>query len=181
MAENTLDFSAILNDIRSIAIKSVRSAAKKTQRCILEEAKNYLNEYYNNYTPRWYKRTYRLRRAIIPYWAERTTNKNISIEIGVSYDSSALKGAYRSNSWYHQNGNKWIDKGLGGFNYNSPNNGIPEPEWILNNFLEGIHPWGQTDSESTDSLMKRFFDTQLPDKINQYIQEDLISEIVNRL
>ena len=51
----------------------------------------------------------------------------------------------------------------------------------MNNFLEGVHPWAQTDRESTNSLMKEFFDVQLAGRIDKYVQEELFAAIVRRL
>ena len=126
-----------------------------------------------------YKRTYRLRRAILPYWADRSTGKNIAIEVGVQYKSSALAGAYRSHSKYHQSGSTW--KQVTNRDSAGTDNGIPEPDWILNNFLEGYHPWAQQDDESTNSLMEEFFEIQLPGRIGQYVQEELFNAIAGKL
>jgi hypothetical protein len=60
-------------------------------------------------------------------------------------------------------------------------NGIPEPEWILNNYLQGIHPWGQTDKESTDTTMTRFFQQDLPDKAGDMIYGEMQDAIVGFL
>lgn len=183
MAGQNIDqvFDEILKDCQTIAVKVVKNAAKKTQDDIVKEANNYLQRYYNNYKPKRYRRTYRLKRAILPFWADKSGKNGISIEVGVQYNSSALNGAYKSNSWYHQSGDAWIDRMRGNFNFNSPNNGVPEPGWILDNFLKGIHPWGQEDTESTNSLMEEFFDTQLPDRIDQYVQKELFNALVNKL
>ena len=51
----------------------------------------------------------------------------------------------------------------------------------MGNFLEGIHPWAQTDSESTNSLMAEFFDVQLAGRIEKYVQEELFAAITSRL
>lgn len=181
MAGQSVDdaFAAILNDCKSVAVEAVKNAAKKTQADIIREANNYLQQYYDNYTPKQYKRTGRLKRAILPYWADRSNKDKISIEVGVQYKSSALKGAYRSNSPFHQSGNEW--KVVTDHSYVTSDNGIPEPEWILENFLEGVHPWAQDDKESTNSLMEDFFETQLPSHIDQYVQEELFNAIVRRL
>lgn len=182
MAGQSIDavFAAILEDCQAVAVEAVKSAAKKTQNDIVKEAKNYLQKYYSNYPkPKVYKRTYRLKRAITPYWADRSGKNGISIEVGVQYNSSALKGAYRSNSKWHQSGDTWKSVAKG--QVLSADNGIPEPDWILNNFLEGIHPWAQDDRESTNSLMQEFFDNQLPNHIEQYVQEGLFNAITSRL
>lgn len=181
MAGQSIDaaFAAILKDCQAIAVEAVKNAAKKTQNDIVKEANSYLQKYYNNYTPRKYKRTYQLQKAITSILEDKSSGNTVSIEVGVEYDSSKLKGAYHSNSRWHQSGDTWHS--VTNRSKFSADNGIPEPEWIVNNFLEGVHPWAQTDSESTDSLMKEFFDTQLPNRIEQYVQDELFGIITSRL
>lgn len=181
MADKNINkaFAAILKDCQAIAVEAVKDAAKKTQTDILKEANNYLNKYYANYNPRMYKRTYRLKRAIIPYWADRSGKNGVSIEVGVQYKSSALKGAYRSNSRWHQSGDTWRSV-INDAKF-STDNGIPEPEWVLDNFLMGEHGGVHRDAESTNSLMQDFFDNQLSDHINQYVQEAMINALTSRL
>lgn len=183
MAGQSIDaaFAAILKDCQTIATQAVQNAAKKAQDDIIKEANSYLQKYYNNYKPKRYKRTYSLHKAITPVCEDMSNKKGISIEVGVEYDSNKLKDIYHSNSWYHQTGTHWIGRDSGNFDFDSQNNGIPQPWWIMDNFLEGVHPWAQTDSESTVSLMKEFFDTQLPDRIGQYVQNELFNAITSRL
>jgi hypothetical protein len=182
MAVKDIDaaFASIIKDCQTVAVEAVKNAAKKTQKDILKEADDYLQRYYNNYKPKKYKRTHQLHKAITPVIEDRSTDKNVSIEVGVEYNSSMLKGYY-SNSWYHQTGTYWIPRNNGNFDFDSQNNGIPEPEWILNNFLEGVHPWAQDDNESTNSLMEDFFDVQLAGRIEKYVQEELFTAITRRL
>jgi hypothetical protein len=182
MAVQGLDaaFAAIIKDCQAIAVEAVKNAASKTQKDILQEADNYLQQYYRNYTPKKYKRTRQLKNAIKPVFEDKSGPNGISIEVGVEYNSGALKGYY-SNSWYHQSGTHWISRDSGDFDFDSQNNGIPEPEWIMNNFLEGVHPWAQEDGESTNSLMKEFFDVQLSGRIEKYVQEELFAAIARRL
>lgn len=181
MAVQGLDaaFAAIVKDCQAVAVEAVKNAAKKTQKDILKEADNYLQRYYSNYTPKRYKRTRQLQNAIKPVIEDHSTGASTSIEVGVEYDSSALKGAYRSNSRWHQSGGAW--KSVVDYTDFSSDNGIPEPEWIMGNFLEGIHPWAQTDGESTNSLMEEFFDVQLAGRIEKYVQEELFAAITSRL
>lgn len=173
-------FDGIVKDCQAIAVEAIKNTAKEVQADIIKEAKSCLQKYYSNYpNPKVYKRTYRLKRAILPYWADKSNKNKTSIEVGVQYKSSALKGAYKSNSRFHQSGDTWksvIDKSK-----LTTDNGIPEPDWILENFLEGIHPWAQNDTESTNSLMEEFLDTKLPDRINQYVQKELFNAITNRI
>lgn len=187
MAGQSIDdaFAAVIKDCRVIAVEAVKNAAKKAQKDILKEADSCLQKYYSNYpNPKMYNRTYRLKRAIVPYWADRTNGKSISVEVGVQYKSSALKGAYRSNSRYHQSGDVWISRfDDEGFNFDSGDNGIPEPDWILINYLEGVHPWAQDDgvANSTNTLMEQFIYTELPNRLEQYVRDELFVAISSRL
>lgn len=179
-------FAAILKDCQAIAAKAITNAAKKAQEDIIKEADKYLQNYYR-WKPKRYKRTYQLQKAIKPIFKNNGIENGGSIEIGVEYDASALIGAYKSNSWYHQTGTFWISKSNGLFDYDSQNNGIPSPSWILDNYMSGIHKWGDgrneqhQDAESTDKLMQRFFNTQLRDHINQYIGKELFNVITSKL
>jgi uncharacterized protein (UPF0333 family) len=183
MAGQNIDavFAAIIKDCQAVAAEAVKNAAKKTQNDIVKEAQSYLRKYYNNYKPKRYKRTYQLKNSIIPIFEDKSQKGKISIEVGVKYDSSKLSGLYKSNSWYHQTGATWIERKSGDFDFDSQNNGIPQPEWILNNFLEGIHPWGQDDTESTQSLMVDFFDRKLPDHIEEFVKNELFNVIISKL
>lgn len=193
MAVQGLDaFDAIIKDCQAVALEAVKNAAKKAQDDIIKKAESCLAQYYKNYpNPKMYKRQYKLRRAIVPYWADRSGKNGISIEVGVQYKSSALKGAYRSNSRFHQSGDVWKSvTSTDGYSLNVPtpekigsDNGMPEPHWILENYLEGIHPWAQNDGDakSTYTLMEKFFDNELPNKINQYVEDSFFDAIINRL
>lgn len=178
---NSIDasFAAILQDCQAIAVEAVKNAAKKVQDDIVKEADNYLQEYYGNYQPKQYKRTYRLKRAIMPYWADRTGGNGISIEVGVQYKSSALRGAYTSNSRFHQSGDVW--KVVTDHSYVTGDNGIPEPEWILDNFLSGQHGGYHQDGSSTNTLMLDFFENKLPARIDQYVKDSLWHAITSKL
>ena len=183
MASQSLDaaFASIIKDCQAIAIEAVGNAAKKVKTDVVKEAESYLQRYYNNYNPRRYKRTNYLQNAITPIFEQMIGNKNASFEIGVEYDSSKLIGHYKSNSWYHQSGGDWISRNSSGFNFTSQSNGIPQPDWILTNFLEGEHGGYHKDSESTNSLMEEFFEIQLPKRIEQYVQNELFAAITSRL
>lgn len=197
MADKSIDevFAGIIQDSKNIAVEAVRNAAKKTQTDILKEADNYLQKYYSNYRPTIYKPAkHQLHKSIVPVFEDKSKGDKVSIEVGVEYDSGMLKGLYRSKSKFHQSGSPW--QSVNDYSKFSPDYGIVEPEWIMENFLEGIHPRTdvvytesgrrfiynpQQDSESTDGLMRKFFDTQLPNNINKYVQNELFNAIASRL
>ena len=174
-------FAAIMKDCQAIAAEAVKSAAMKAQDDIIAEADKYLQYYYDSYKPKKYKRTKQLKNAIKPIFKDNGFGNGGSIEIGVKYDASPLMNAYHSNSWYHKSGTHWIARPSGDFDFDSQNNGIPEAEWILDNFLRGQHGGAQQDFNSTNTLMLDFFDNELPNRINQYVQESLFGAITSRL
>ena len=177
----------ILGDYEKIAKRAVRSAARRGQQDIIKEAKKYLKEYYR-YKPKMYKRTRSLKHAIVPIFEDKSTNDRILIEFGIKYDASMLEGRYKSNSRYHQSGDKWISRNDPSFNWSKDekgvpigNNGLPEPEWILDNFLRGEHGGAQRDFNATYTLMPRFMDNELPERIEGYIKDSLFESVVNQL
>ena len=95
MAGQNIDaaFAAILKDCQAIAAEAVKNSAKKVQNDVLKEADDYLQRYYSNYNPTYYKpRSKQLQKSITPVLEDRSSNTNISIEVGVEYDSTKLKG-----------------------------------------------------------------------------------------
>lgn len=195
MAGQSIDatFAAILKDCQAVAVEAVKDAAKKVQDRIIEEAGSYIFKYYQNYKPTRYKRGHYLYEAITPILEDKSTNRGISFTVGVEYDSNKLKGLYTSNSRFHRSGSSW--RSVTDYYKFSPDNGIPEPEWIMGNLLEGIHPITiidptkenpyvyrpKRDSVSTNTLMVKFFDNALPEYINQCVQDSLWDTITNRL
>jgi hypothetical protein len=190
-------FDDILKDTTSVAVAAIKNASKQVQKEVCEQAEKNLQIYYKSYSPKRYKRTNSLRRAILPYYADRSNSKNICIEVGVQYKSSALVGAYRSNSWYHQGGNDWVSRDDEGFNWDSRNNGIPQPDWILENFLEGVHPvtkirkvadeydsfiytYSPVKTRSQSSLMEDFFNNVLIHKIDGYVASAIEGAILSK-
>lgn len=175
----------VLKDTKRIASKAVISAAHKGQKDIMNEARDYLKKYYASYSPRVYKRTRNLRKAIVPIFDKKSTKDKIEIEIGVEYNPELLKGIYRSNSRYHQSGDVWkvvpesVKKDSSLF---SSDYGVPEPEWIMDNFLRGEHGGVHYDpSVATNVLMPDFFDNELPNKLNQYVQDAFLETVIDRL
>lgn len=136
---------SIIDDYRRITRKVVKDVASTIQKDFLEEANSIMDEYYQEYTPRSYKRTKSLYNAILPYYNYFEPKKRTGYDteglagatVGIKYDANALKGLYSSNSKYHQEGKNWND-----FYSKSKSsaNGITDPVWVLNNYLEGIHP-----------------------------------------
>lgn len=189
MAATNIDeiFSDIEKDFVKLSTDAARSAAIKAQKDIREKADRFIDEYYASYQPKWYRRKYALYKLVQNYYKERKNSKGIKIEFGVTYDASKISGLHKSNSWWHQSGDEWISRAdKSRFNFNSQDNGIPSPEWITDNFLEGIHPSGKLgdssgvkDSMSPDGKMQKFFDTELDNLIYGYMNKHLLDAVAS--
>lgn len=177
---------AIVEDYKAIALDAAKEAAHKGQEDVMNEAKKYLQEYYAAYSPRMYKRKYALRRAMMPYWGDRSNGSGVSITIGITYNAGALKGAYRSNSAWHQSGSTWKSVPRK-YRFNpysknfSSDYGTPDPNWILDNYLKGEHGGVYNDGQGTEEKMNKFFDNELPNRVEEYFRTALFTAIASRL
>lgn len=186
-------FKQIEKQSKQMALDSMRKVAQKAHKMAIKAAKNCLRQYYQNYKPKRYKRTNQLKKAILTPKQPKETKKGstYSLSFYIQYDSSRLKGLYSSNSWYHQSGSEWnpvmhtwdpsyIKSGVRDTSIGQ-DNGIPESGWILNNYLQGVHPWAQTDSESTDTVMTRFFEKELPSMAGDMIYKEMQDAVIGFL
>ena len=193
-------FAQIAKQSEQMAIDAMSKVGHKMYDMALQTARKCLERYYASYTPKRYKRKKKLIKAITHKYTAKHNDKtgDYVITFYIKYDANKLKGLYHSNSWYHQSGSVWkpvmttwapdhIIKGLPSDvrrdirNDWGQDNGVPEPEWILNNYLQGIHPWGKTDSQSTNDVMTKFFDKDLPSKAGDMINEEMQDAIIGFL
>ena len=188
MAATNIDevFSQIEKDFMELSKDAARKAANRAQKHIVIQADKFINEYYNEYNPSAYKRKRALFKLVQDYYKEREGKKGITIEFGVEYNPVKIKGLHESNSRFHQSGGKWISRNTSGFNKNSGDNGIPQPEWITERFLAGQHPSGMIgDNEgikigkSPDEKMQDFFDTRLDNLVGDYMHSALMDAVAS--
>lgn len=185
-------FKQIQKNSEELAMGAMMSAANKAFELAQKEAKNCLKTYLSK-KPKIYRRINPspLERAI-QYAPPKLKEKgdSCSIEFGLRYDSARIKGAYKSNSWYHQSGGKWISRfdDPESFNFDGRDNGIPDSGWILSNYLQGKHPgWfngedrGWQDSSKPAETMKNFFEKELKEKAGTLIYEAMQGAIVDFL
>lgn len=190
-------FNDVINNAVDIANDVVRSVGQKVQTDMYDKANKTLEAYYADYTPKVYRRTYSLKRAIKPYTQAMSRGGLLTLEVGIEYDHSRLDGMYESNSYYHQQGLVWRTRNDSMFYNRDTANGTPRPYWILNNFLKGLHPItvvnegleedGTIKREYTYSpyqgstkplkLMEDFVNKELESKIPTYVQEELWNTI----
>lgn len=109
-----------------VSIKhAVNEAVEKAKDDIKLKAYSCLIEYYNDYPdPSSYNRTYSLSQCFVPYGVAYDNGDVITCDMGIDYDASMLMGEYYGSQKY------------------SP----ADPEWIIDNYLAGIHP--RTDGSS---------------------------------
>ena len=175
-------FSQIKKDFVKLSKDAARDAAKKAQIDIATQANKFISEYYE-YKPKVYKnRKNALYKLVQRYYKEKETKRGMVIEFGVEYNPTKIKNLHTSNSWWHRTGTKWIPRGSSGFNEDGQDNGIPEPEWITNNFLAGVHyefADGRKiqDAQSPDEKMQSFFDNQLDNLIGSYMSTALYDAV----
>jgi hypothetical protein len=156
----------MFKEYRNVLIDAVEHAAQKAQKDIHAKALSCLDEYYESYSPSSYDRTDSLRRAILPYLHMKQSNDNIITTIGVEYSPWILEmftdDSYSASKKYGQ----------------------VDGDWVINNFLAGIHP--RTDGSSlpgeavylpkqtpsATEKMKTYLDNYLvifEDNVNDYI------------
>ena len=177
---------AIVADCKAIALEAAKDAAHKGQKDVMDEENKYLQEYYSAYSPKMYQRKHALRRAMMPYWGDKSGTSSVSITIGITYNAGALKGAYRSNSAWHQSGSVWktvpLNKRFNPYSKDfSSDYGIPDPNWILDNYLAGEHGGVYNDGQGTEEKMNKFFDNKLPNQVEEYFRTALFTAIASRL
>lgn len=187
MASTNIDkiFRKIEKDFVKLAKNAAKDAAERAQKDIQQKADEFIEEYYDEYSPAAYDRKYALYKLVEGVYKERENKKGLTIEFGVKYNASNIIGVHKSNSWYRQTGTHWIPRLSGDFDFDSANNGIPEAPWIMDKFLQGIHPSGYIGDDggfkytSTDEKMQKFFDKELDIKLQSYMNDALMSAVKN--
>jgi hypothetical protein len=112
--------------------EAVVYATEKAEGEVYTKALSCLAEYYMSYDPESYKRTYNLENAFMPYKSVTKNDTHIISTVGVEYNSAAIDGVYWSGS--EKYGAKKNKDG------HITQYGHPDSNWILNNYLDGIHP-----------------------------------------
>lgn len=126
MAQNrTIDqaIDELVKDYKRVAERAAKYATKKMKDDIFSRSLKILQKYYDNYTrytgqPKSYDRTYRLQDSFVPFSNVTTYNDKILCSMGIIYDYARLDGYYYGSKQYQPT----------------------DSEWIVDNYLSGIHP-----------------------------------------
>lgn len=109
----------IFNDYKNATKKAAQEATEKAKNDLYANAVSCLVAYYDDYNPTSYERTYSLIDSFVPYAKELQEVKDGFIcAAGVIFDESKIQGIYSGSMTY----------------------GLTDAEWIISNFLAGIHP-----------------------------------------
>ena len=153
MAKRTLNaaIDELMKDYESALKEAVEYASNEAVKDIYKESINCLYDYYDNYDPTSYERTDYLWHAILPYaeTIKRTQDGFVS-RVGVAYDPSKLDNVYYGSEKY------------------SPVDGA----WILENYLNGIHPATDGSSVPGGAFYYEIVDDVSPtEKMNDYLNK----------
>jgi hypothetical protein len=116
---------------------TTNDVGRKLKKDMESHTKKIIKHYYDNYDPvKYTDRSYELYNA---YTVLNQTSGN-KARVMVEFDSDLIKGAHSSDSKYHQTGDVWQKIAWPAEIPQGDGYGIPDSEWILENFWRGEHP-----------------------------------------
>lgn len=127
----------LLKDEKKAMKKAIKFAVNEAKADLMAKADSCLIEYYNEYSPHSYDRTNSLRQSFLPYEKVVTKGDIVEGSVGVQYSASRLQEYIEANqpgSWEREDGS------LHGGYYGSRNYQPVDAWWVIENYLEGIHP-----------------------------------------
>lgn len=128
MAQQSKSIDEILQELSKNYKSVLLSAVQKATDIACEDIYNFsmscIERYYENYIPSSYDRTDSLWRALVPIAEVKNSGNKIVSTVGVEYSPSLLD-AYVAGSDLYDGSNKY---------------GKAEGQWVIENYLMGIHP-----------------------------------------
>ena len=123
----TKDLESAINELREnyrkVLKEAVQYATEEAEKDVHQRALSCLEEYYNNRRPNSYDRSDSLRHSFLPYKSVKSNGHYLISTVGIEYNADALE-AYAPSAY---NASKKYD-------------GRVDTEWVIDNYLEGIHP-----------------------------------------
>lgn len=160
----------LLTDYRGAMKEAIKFAAEQAGKDLMAKAKTCLQEYYDNYDPtEQYERTHTLQYAFLPYFKVDYGEDKVVGKVGVEYSPSMLEQMMPSPTYYTgRDGNKKIrHEGY----YGSSNYQPVDANWVLDNYLRGIHPTTNGGSTPETAIYYEIFDAKSPDqKMKEFIK-----------
>ena len=109
----------LFKDYKKAIKNAAEDAINKAENDIYLKSLSCLIEYYNEYNPSSYNRTYNLWQCFVPYTnSAKETTSGFICAAGVEYNAQKIEGIYHGSNIYSDT----------------------DAEWIIDNYLQGIHP-----------------------------------------
>ena len=162
MAKKNLDaaIKELKKNYKKVLKEAVQYATEEAQKDVYTKALICLEEYYANYDPSSYDRTNSLRRAFVPYSNIKGNNTHVVSTVGVEYNTSLLTTYVVGSNDY---GNRDVDRNKVI---------IPIEEWIMDNYLDGIHPTTNGSSVVGQAVYTKIIDNISPtQKMDDYLEK----------
>lgn len=167
----------IIKMSKEVRKEALISAAPEIQNDILTHiCYKVTQDYYNEYDPKIYKkRMYSLYDA----WDVDAMMVGNGLEFEpFLFDDNMPQ--HTSNSWYHKSGDKWVE--FPDSHNGRQDNGIPQNDWIIENFIEGIHPgyyWHKGMDEVIDFSVKgKGVEASMDIHVNKYNRTGRMEKIL---
>lgn len=171
--EHTIDdvINSVVNNYHVLLVDAVAHVAEQAKRDIKSTAvKMLVDYYYGGYDPTSYYRTGALIQSIIPFSEISAKGQKLQCVVGVEYSPSALKAYLETFEYPYKASKKY---------------GEPDPEWVIENFWEGKHPYTdgsrepgteinyhkskQTQDEAMQRPLKYYAHTTFPHAVMNYM------------
>lgn len=141
-------------DYKKVLIKAVEQATSTACEDMYKFSMSVLERYYDNYIPSRYDRTDSLQMATIPIAEVKDYGDVIVGTFGVEYDADILE-SFAAPSYYDAS-NKY---------------GNVDGDWVLKNYLMGIHPATNGGRTTDTAIYTPWQDVISPDKyLKKYLQ-----------
>ena len=160
----------LLKDYKGAMAEAIKFAAKQAENDLMKKAKTCLQEYYENYDPtERYERTHTLQYAFLPYSNIKYGQDKISGKVGVEYSPSMLEQMMLPPVYYQ--GRDGIQKIKHDGYYGSSNYQPVDAEWVISNYLNGIHPITNGGTTTESVIYYEIIDAKSPNKkMNEFIK-----------
>lgn len=119
--------NSIIDNYQILLVGAVAHVAEQAKEDIKSTAvKCMVDYYYGGYDPTSYYRTGALIQSIIPFSTISSKGQKLQCIVGVEYSPSALAAYLETFEYPYEASKKY---------------GKPDPEWVIENFWEGKHPY----------------------------------------
>ena len=138
---------------KQVLKEAVQYATEEAQKDVYTRALTCLEEYYASYDPSSYDRSDSLRHAFLPYMNVESNNDYIISTVGIEYNAGVLE-AYAGSSYDA-----------------SRKYGRVDASWVIDNYLDGIHPTTDGSSIAGEAVYLEIVDQISPtQKMDNYLE-----------